>query len=223
MGYEFRFDVVLAEWPWIARGLAMTLTITGLALVCAVPVGLLVAVMSLSKSPLIRWPAVLYVQVFRGVPLLVFIIWMYYGVSMAAGIQFSPIAAGVLCFAIQYGSWFSEVFRGGIQAIGRGQREAAASLGLSGIQTFAFIILPQAVRIVLPSMGNLAVGLLKDSSLVSVIGVFELMRQSQTAVSLTFRPFEFYTVTAAIYVLLTFAVARGFVGLERRLHIPGTS
>jgi glutamine transport system permease protein len=223
VGYEFRFDVVLAEWPWIARGLAMTLTITGLALVCAVPVGLIVAVMSLSKSPLIRWPAVVYVQVFRGVPLLVFIIWMYYGVSMAAGIQFSPITAGVLCFALQYGSWFSEVFRGGIQAIGRGQREAAASLGLSGVQTFSFIILPQAVRIVLPSMGNLAVGLLKDSSLVSVIGVFELMRQSQTAVSLTFRPFEFYTVTAAIYVLLTFAVARGFVGLERRLHIPGTS
>jgi ABC-type amino acid transport system permease subunit len=171
----------------------------------------------------VRWLATAYVQVFRGVPLLVFIIWMYYGVSMAAGVQFSPVTAGVLCFALQYGSWFSEVFRGGIQAIGRGQREAAASLGLSPVQTFGHIVMPQAVRIVLPSMGNLAVGLLKDSSLVSVIGVFELMRQSQTAVSLTFRPFEFYTVTAAIYVLLTFAVARGFAGLERRLHIPGTS
>jgi glutamine transport system permease protein len=223
VGYEFRFDVVLTQWPWIAKGLAMTLTITAMALVCAVPVGLLVAVMSLSKTAFIRWPAIAYVQVFRGVPLLVFIIWMYYGVSMATGVSFSPVTAGVLCFALQYGSWLSEVFRGGIQAIGRGQREAAASLGLGSTQTFAYVILPQAVRIVLPSMGNLAVGLLKDSSLVSVIGVFELMRQSQTAVSLTFRPFEFYTVTAAIYVLLTFAVARGFVGLERRLHIPGTS
>ena len=203
MGYEFRFDVVLTQWPWIVKGLAMTLTISGLALVCAVPVGLLVAVMSLSKTPLIRWPAIAYVQVFRGVPLLVFIIWMYYGVSMAVGVHFHPVTAGVLCFALQYGSWLSEVFRGGIQAIGRGQREAAASLGLSSVQTFVYVILPQAIRIVLPSMGNLAVGLLKDSSLVSVIGVFELMRQSQTAVSLTFRPFEFYTVTAAIYVLLT--------------------
>jgi His/Glu/Gln/Arg/opine family amino acid ABC transporter permease subunit len=223
MGYEFRFDVVLAEWPWIARGLAMTLTISGLSLVCAVPVGLVIAVLSLSKMAWVRWPALAYVQVFRGVPLLVFIIWMYYGVSMAVGVQFRPITAGVLCFALQYGSWLSEVFRGGIQAIGRGQREAAASLGLTAAQTFAYVVLPQAVRIVLPSMGNLAVGLLKDSSLVSVIGVFELMRQSQTAVSLTFRPFEFYTVTAAIYILLTFAVARGFASLERRLHIPGTS
>jgi His/Glu/Gln/Arg/opine family amino acid ABC transporter permease subunit len=223
VGYELRFDVVLTESPWIARGLAMTLTITVLSLLCALPVGLLVAVMSLSNVPVIRWAALVYVQVFRGVPLLVFIIWMYYGVSMVAGINFSPLTAGVVCFALQYGSWLSEVFRGGIQAIGRGQREAAASLGLTGVQTFGYVVLPQAVRIVLPSMGNLAVGLLKDSSLVSVIGVFELMRQSQTAVSLTFRPFEFYTVTAGIYVLLTFGLARGFAGLERRLHIPGTS
>jgi len=220
---ELRFDVVLNEWPWIARGLGMTLAITAMSMLLALPTGLLVALMSLSRLRVVRWLAMVYVQVFRGVPLLVFIIWMYYGVSMAVGVNFSPVTAGVLCFTLQYGSWLSEVFRGGIQAVSRGQREAAASLGLNSVQTFVHVVLPQAVRIVLPSIGNLVVGLLKDSSLVSVIGVFELMRQAQTAVSLTFRPFEFYTVTAGIYVLLTFLLARGFSTLERRLHIPGTS
>lgn len=221
MGYEFRFDVVLREWPWIAKGLGMTVTIALLSMVLALPVGLGVAVMSLARSRLVRTAATVYVQVFRGVPLLVFIIWMYYGVSMATGVNFHPVAAGVLCFSLQYGSWLSEVFRGGIQAVGRGQREAAASLGLTAVQTFHHVVMPQATRIALPATGNLFVGLLKDSSLVSVIGVFELMRQTQQAVSLTFRPFEFYTVTAAIYVGLTFGVARLLARLERRLHVPG--
>lgn len=220
---ELRFDVVLNDWPWIARGLGMTLAITAMSMLLALPTGLLVALMSLSHLRAVRWAATVYVQVFRGVPLLVFIIWMYYGVSMAVGVNFSPVTAGVLCFTLQYGSWLSEVFRSGIQAVGRGQREAAASLGLNSAQTFVHVVLPQAVRIVLPSIGNLSVGLLKDSSLVSVIGVFELMRQAQTAVSLTFRPFEFYTVTAGVYIVLTFLLARGFSTLERRLHIPGTS
>jgi His/Glu/Gln/Arg/opine family amino acid ABC transporter permease subunit len=223
VGGDLRFDIVLAEWSWIAKGLAMTLAITALSMLLAIPTGLLVALMSLSRLRVIRWAATVYVQVFRGVPLLVFIIWMYYGVSMAVGVNFSPVTAGVLCFALQYGSWLSEVFRGGIQAVGRGQREAAASLGLTAVQTFVYVVLPQATRIVLPSIGNLMVGLLKDSSLVSIIGVFELMRQAQTAVSLTFRPFEFYTVTAGIYIVLTFLLARGIATLERRLQIPGTA
>lgn len=221
MGYEFRFDVVLAEWQWMAKGLGMTLSIAVLSMLFALPVGLGVAVMSLSGSRAVRALASVYVQVFRGVPLLVFIIWMYYGVSMATGVNFHPVAAGVICFSLQYGSWLSEVFRGGIQAIGRGQREAAASLGLTGAQTFRHVILPQATRIALPSTGNLFVGLLKDSSLVSVIGVFELMRQTQQAVSLTFRPFEFYTATAALYIMLTFGVARLLAFVERRMHVPG--
>jgi His/Glu/Gln/Arg/opine family amino acid ABC transporter permease subunit len=221
VGYEFRFDVVLAEWPWFAKGLAMTLAISAGSMLLALPIGLVVAVMSLSRLRSLRWPAAFYVQVFRGVPLLVFIIWMYYGVSMAVQVNFSPVFAGILCFGLQYGGWLSEIFRGGIQAIGRGQREAAASLGLTAPQTFFSVVLPQAVRIVLPSLGNMFVGLVKDSSLVSVIGVFELMRQTQLAVSLTFRPFEFYTATAITYVLVTIAIARGLGLVERRLHIPG--
>lgn len=221
MGYDFRFDVVLTEWQWIVKGLAMTLYISAISMVLALALGLGLALAAVSPLAPLRVFTHVYVQVFRGVPLLVFIIWMYYGVSMVAGVNFAPVTAGVLCFTFQYGSWLSEIFRSGIQAVGRGQREAAATLGLGRSETYAWIVLPQALRIVLPSLGNMFVGLVKDSSLVSVIGVFELMRQSQVAVSLTFRPFEFYTVTAGIYVLLTFLVARAVGKLESRLHLPG--
>src|SRR5207249_11133046 len=104
---------------------------------------------------------------------------MYSGVSMVVGINLNPIPAGILCFTLQYGSWLSEIYRSGIQAVGRGQWEAAASLGLSEPQAFVSVVLPQAIRIVLPGIANMFVGMIKDSSLVSVIGVFELMRQAQ--------------------------------------------
>lgn len=222
MGYDFHFEAVFQQWQWIARGLAMTLYISVASMALALVLGLAVALCSLSRIGPLRFAAHVYVQVFRGIPLLVFIIWMYYGVSMVVGINFNPITAGILCFTLQYGSWLSEIYRGGIQAVGRGQREAALSLGLSDPQTFGSVVLPQAIRIVLPGIANMFVGMVKDSSLVSVIGVFELMRQAQLAASLTFRPFEFYTVTAAVYIALTFGVARGMAVVERRLHIPGT-
>jgi His/Glu/Gln/Arg/opine family amino acid ABC transporter permease subunit len=221
MQYDFHFEVVLEQWRWIVAGLGMTLYISILSMALALAVGLVVAVMSLSPVAPVRWAAHVYVQAFRGIPLLVFIIWMYYGVSMVVGVNFSPLTAGILCFTFQYGSWLSEIFRGGIQAVARGQREAAASLGLSGLQTFSAVVLPQAVRIVLPSIGNMFVGMVKDSSLVSVIGVFELMRQAQLAVSLTFRPFEFYTTTAVLYVLVTFGIARALAIIEGRMRVPG--
>ena len=222
MGYEFHFEAVLQQWQWIARGLVMTLYISTVSMALALVLGLVIALCSLSRSAPLRFLAHLYVQVFRGIPLLVFIIWMYYGVSMAVGVNFNPISAGILCFTLQYGSWLSEIYRSGIQAVGRGQREAAASLGLTEAQALASVVLPQAIRIVLPGIANMFVGLIKDSSLVSVIGVFELMRQAQLAASLTFRPFEFYTVTAGVYIVLTFIVARALAVLERRTHIPGT-
>jgi His/Glu/Gln/Arg/opine family amino acid ABC transporter permease subunit len=222
MGYEFHFEAVLQQWQWIARGLVMTVYISTVSMALALVLGLVIALCSLSRSAPLRFLAHLYVQVFRGIPLLVFIIWMYYGVSMAVGVNFNPISAGILCFTLQYGSWLSEIYRSGIQAVGRGQREAAASLGLTEAQALASVVLPQAIRIVLPGIANMFVGLIKDSSLVSVIGVFELMRQAQLAASLTFRPFEFYTVTAGVYIVLTFIVARALAVLERRTHIPGT-
>ena len=217
--FEFRWDFVFDRWELLAKGLGMTLYISALGMVLALALGLLIAFMRMSRFAPFRWFAQGYINVFRAIPLFVFIIWMYYGLPIVIGVDFDPITAGVLCLALQYAGWLAEIYRSGIGAIGKGQREAALSLGLTRFQTFMDVIFPQAFRIMLPPMGNNFVGMLKDSSLVGVIGVFELVRQAQLAVSQTFRPFEFYTAIAIIYILLTQILSQGVSILERRQHV----
>jgi His/Glu/Gln/Arg/opine family amino acid ABC transporter permease subunit len=217
--FEFRWDFVFDRWELLAKGLAMTLWISLLGMTVALALGLLIALMRMSKFKPFNLFAQLYINIFRAIPLFVFIIWMYYGLPIVLGIDFDPITAGVLCLALQYAGWLAEIYRAGISAINKGQREAALSLGLTRFQTFADVIFPQAFRIMLPPMGNNFVGMLKDSSLVGIIGVFELVRQAQLAVSQTFRPFEFYTAIAIIYIVLTQLLSQGVSLLERRQHV----
>ena len=198
MGYEFHFEVVFEQWQWIVRGLAMTLYIASTSMALALVLGLVIALCSLSRFGPARFAAHVYVQIFRGIPLLVFIIWMLLRRVDGDWNQLQSGGRGDPVLHAPVRQLVVRDHRSGIQAVGRGQREAAASLGLSEAQTMTSVVLPQAVRIVLPSIASIFVGLIKDSSLVSVIGVFELMRQAQLAASLTFRPFEFYTVTAAV-------------------------
>lgn len=217
--FQFRWDFVIDRWEILVKGLGMTLYVSFLGMVLALGLGLLIALMRMSKFAPLRWAATLYINVFRAIPLFVFIIWVYYGLPIVLGIDFDPITAGVLCLALQYAGWLAEIYRSGIGAIGRGQSEAALSLGLTRFQTFWDVIFPQAFRIMLPPIGNNFVGMLKDSSLVGIIGVFELVRQAQLAVSQTFRPFEFYTVVALIYIILTQLLSQGVSILERRQHV----
>lgn len=217
--FQFRWDFVIDRWEILVKGLGMTLYVSFLGMVLALGLGLLIALMRMSKFAPLRWAATLYINIFRAIPLFVFIIWVYYGLPIVLGIDFDPITAGVLCLALQYAGWLAEIYRSGIGAIGRGQSEAALSLGLTRFQTFWDVIFPQAFRIMLPPIGNNFVGMLKDSSLVGIIGVFELVRQAQLAVSQTFRPFEFYTVVALIYIILTQLLSQGVSILERRQHV----
>ena len=217
--FEFQWDFVFDRWELLAKGLGMTLWVSLLGMIVALVLGLLIALMRMSKFKPFNLFAQLYINIFRAIPLFVFIIWMYYGLPIVLGIDFDPITAGVLCLALQYAGWLAEIYRAGISAINKGQREAALSLGLSRFQTFVDVIFPQAFRIMLPPMGNNFVGMLKDSSLVGIIGVFELVRQAQLAVSQTFRPFEFYTAIAIIYILLTQLLSQGVSLLERRQHV----
>ncbi len=214
--FEFRWDFVLQRWDWLATGLLMTLYITAAAMAIALVLGLAIALLRMARFRPISLCAQLYINTFRAIPLFVFIIWLYYGLPIVLGINFTPITAGVICLSMQYAGWLAEIYRAGIGAIGKGQREAALSLGLTPVRTFVDVIFPQALRIILPPIGNNFVGMLKDSSLVSIIGVFELVRQANLAVSLTFRPFEFYTVVALIYIVLTQMLSHGFGVLERR-------
>ena len=215
MEYQFHFEVFRTYWPWIVKGLGMTLYISIIAMFFALLIGLIIALIRLSKLKPVALIGHAYIEFFRGIPLFVFIIWLYYGIAMVAGINFRPLVAGVICLGMQHGGYLAEIYRSGIQAISKGQWEASYSLGFSSSRTFIKIIFPQAFKIIIPPTANMFVGMLKDSAMVSIIGVNELMRQSQMATSLTFRPFEFYTVTALIYVALTL----GFSQLVRMLEV----
>jgi His/Glu/Gln/Arg/opine family amino acid ABC transporter permease subunit len=214
---ELDFGPVLASAPLLARGLLMTLQVTVVSMGLALVVGLGVGLLRLSPFAPLRALAVAYIDFFRGLPQLVFLIWMYFGASVAFGLRLSPLAAAIACLAIQEAAQLAEIYRAGLESIPRGQREAAASLGLSSVQTFRHVLLPQALRVALPAMGNDFIALLKGSSLVSILGVHELMRVSQARANYFFRPFEFLTIAAVIYVVLALGLGRLVAAAERKV------
>jgi len=217
MEYTFHFEVFETYWTWIAKGLWITIYISVISMIFALIIGLFISILRLSKIYILVLISRTYIEFFRGIPLFVFIIWLYYGLAMVSGINFDPITAGIICLSMQHGGYLAEIYRAGIQAVAKGQWEASFSLGFSIINTFIRIIFPQAVKIIIPPTANMFIGMLKDSALVSIIGVNELMRQSQIATSLTFRPFEFYTVTALIYIILTLGLSQVAKFLELRM------
>ena len=218
MPYHPDLKVLTDNFDAILLGLRMTLIISSLGMVSALIVGLIVALMRISDVKILSRIAAFYIQFFRGIPQYVFIVWLYYGLAMLTGIDFKPIQAGLLALTLQYAGFLAETYRAGIQAVGKGQTESAMSVGLSKRQTFQYIVLPQAVRIIIPAAGNSFIGMLKDSSLVSVIGVTELMRSTQIKASLYFRPFEFLTAAALIYVGLTFVFSFFVQRVEQRMQ-----
>ena len=217
MDYEFHFEVFETYWTWILSGLWITIYLSIISMFFAFFMGLVIALMRLSKIYVFKIFSRAYIEFFRGIPLFVFIIWLYYGLAMVSGINFDPITAGIICLSMQHGGYLAEIYRSGIEAIPKGQWEASYSLGFSTVRAFYEIIFPQVLKIMIPPTANMFIGLLKDSALVSVIGVNELMRQSQITTSLTFRPFEFYTVTALIYISITLILSYMSSYLEKRL------
>jgi His/Glu/Gln/Arg/opine family amino acid ABC transporter permease subunit len=214
--YQFAWEVVSQYRVWLFEGLQLTLKIALVSMAFAMVFGLLIALLRMSPIWPVRTLASLYISVFRAIPPLVFILWMYYGVTLVTGLNIEAFWSGVICLSLQYAAWLAEIYRSGLQAIDKGQREAALSTGLSRTRAFAKVIWPQAWRIIIPPIANNFVGIIKDSSLVGVIGLNELMRQSQIATSLTFRPFELYTAAMLIYIALTLAIARLASLLEQR-------
>jgi His/Glu/Gln/Arg/opine family amino acid ABC transporter permease subunit len=217
--YRADLSVIVNQSPAIWAGLMMTLYVAVVAMLIALPIGLVVALARMSSFRPLSWLANLYVQFFRGIPQFVFLLWLYYGLAMLLGISFKALTAGIIALSVQYGAFLSEIFRAGIQAIHKGQIEAGLSVGLSWPGIYRRIVIPQAFRIVLLPTMNMWIGMLKDTALVSVIGVTELMRTVDIQSNLHFRPFEFYTTAAIIYVTLTFAFSRMAGALERRLKI----
>jgi His/Glu/Gln/Arg/opine family amino acid ABC transporter permease subunit len=219
MGYQFDLKIIADNIDEFVLAIVMALAVAAVSMVVSLVLGLIVALIRISRYSALSAAARGYINFFQGAPLYVLIFWVYYGIAMLLGLNFRPFTAGVIALSAQYGAFLAEIYRSGIEAIGRGQREAAVSMGLTTAQSYRYVILPQAVRVVLPSIGNMWIAMIKDSSLLSVIGVMEIMRTAYLNSNDYFRPFEFYTLAALIYIALTFLFFYSNQLVERRLKI----
>lgn len=217
--YEFDWTVVSDNMDVLLRALGLTIWISIVAEVLALVIGLVAALMRVQKVRPLRWLSAGFIDIFRAIPLLVLLIWLYYGLTIVLGIELSAFQAGVLGLALLYGAFLAEVFRSGLEAVPVGQREAALTLGFTRWQTGRYIVIPQAIRVVIPALANSYVGVLKDATLVSLLGLNEMMRTAQNLVSSTFRPFEIYTFVAFVYLVLVLLFSWLVRILERRVPI----
>lgn len=209
--WEYRGDLL--------RGLLTALEVSVFALVIATVGGLGLAILRMGKAPL-SWVAAVYINVFRGMPALVTVIWIYFGVSLVLGINFTVFQAGVIALSLLYSAFMAEIFRAALQAVPHGHREAGLALGMRETRIFGSVIAPQAVKIALPNVGSMFIGMIKDTSTFTVIGLLEVVRVTQNVNAQTFQPFVLYTAAAAIYVFAAFAVDLIFRLLESSLSSP---
>lgn len=197
--------------PALLTGAGYTLMFAVASMVGGLAIGLPVALMRIAPWALLRLPASVYVSVMRGTPLLVQIFVIYYGLP-SIGVEFTPVTAGVLALSLNAGAYLSESLRGAIRAVSEGQWRASFSLGLGYWQTLHHIVMPQALRIAVPSMSNTLISLIKDTSLVSVIALTELMLATKEVIAVTFQPLPLYLAAACIY----WAMSLFFEAIQRR-------
>lgn len=217
MSYEFRFDIVWANIDVLLLGVEMTILLSFMAMVLGTIIGIVTAVIRLRGIRVLSYPMIAYVEVFRGTPALVQIVWIYYCLPIIIGIEMSAFFSLVLAMALNSGAYLSEVFRAGIQGIDKGHVDAAYALGFRSGQVTRRIILPQAAYRMIPAVGNVFITSIKLSSLCSVLGMAELMYQGQLVIANYFRPIEVFTVVAGIYLVMTYSTSLFLIFLERRL------
>ena len=202
---------------FLLDGLYYTIALSVTAILISIILGLLVALPGLASQRPARLVNRVYVELVRAVPILVLILWVYYGLPQVADISISVFWAGVLALAISDSAFQAEIFRAGIQSIDRGQHEAAHSISLSYVDKMRYVILPQAIKRILPALGNQLVYMLKMSSLVSVIGMEELTRRANELVVTEYRPLEIYTVLVLEYLVLILVVSAAVRWFEVRM------
>ena len=216
---EIDWKVIVDYLPDLATGAGVTLAMTGLALLVGIVFGLALALARISGVRLISWPAYAYIEFFRTTPPLVQIIWFYFVLPVLIGTELNSFQAASAALGFNIAAFLGEIFRAGIQGIEATQRDAARVLGLGQADTFRFVVLPQAIRIVLPPTTTTVMLLLKATALASAIGALELTRVGQLVSLETFRPLEVWTSVAIIYFILTYPIALGARHLERRMRV----
>jgi len=212
---ETGLDLLRQSAPLLLKGAGYTVLLSVIGMGVGVVLGFGLALMRLSRSPLLRWPAAVYVSAFRGTPLLVQLFLIYYGLPKF-GVELSPLVSAGIGFSLNIAAYASEILRSAIDAVDKGQWEAAGVLGMSRGQALRRVILPQAARTALAPLSNSFIGLVKDTSLAAVIQVPELVRQTQLIVARTYEVFTLYLAAAAIYWILSSVLAALQSRLERR-------
>ncbi len=210
-------ELVVQYWPRLIAGLGLTVQITIISLICAGILGMVFGLLSVSKRKTLRAIALVYVDVVRGTPLLVQAFFIYFGIPQVLGIQSDPVVSGVITLSLNAGGYLAEIVRGGIESIGKGQMEAARSLGLPYGMAMRSVILPQAIRTMTPALINQCIITLKDTSLLSVISVTELTQTGRLIIANNFRSFEVWFIVAVMYFVIIMILSKISKRIERKM------
>jgi polar amino acid transport system permease protein len=217
--YHWDFGSLWAYRSLVLVGLGYTVLYTVLCVVLGLIVGTAAGLGRLAKSRLVTWPLIFYIEAFRCTPLLVQLVWFYYALPVLLDISMSPALAATLTLSLYGGAFYAEIIRAGVLSIDAGQWDAGRALGLNRLQQMRKIILPQALKRMLPPLMNQSIIQLKNTSLVSVLAVPDLLYQGQVVTAAIYRPLEVYTVVALVYFAVLFPLTLAVQGLERRLAV----
>ena len=217
MVMNLNVDLMINSIPLLIAGAGITIQITAISVGLGMIIGMFVGIARICNVKLLRFLATVYIDFLRGTPLLVQIFLIYFALPMVLGQRVDPFIAAITACGINSGAYIAEIFRAGIQAIDEGQMEAGRSLGMTWIQTMRYIIVPQAFKNIVPPLGNEFIALLKDSSLVSVIGFEELTRRGQLIIARTYGSLEIWITVAVIYLVMTLTISRLVSYIEKRL------
>ncbi|AOY60429.1 MULTISPECIES: ABC transporter permease subunit [Desulfococcus] len=218
MGFTFKWEVMLETFPLLLSGVKLTVVITLAGLFFGFIIGAVTGLMKLSRRLLLRKLGGAYVEAIRGTPLIVQVMFLYFGIPMATGLRIAPVTAGIIAIAVNSGAYIAEIVRGAVKSIEAGQTEAGRSIGLTQLQTMRYIIWPQAFRRMIPPLGNQFIISLKDTSLLVVIGVAELTRVGQEIIAVNFRAFEVWLTVGIVYLMMTLSIAKVLRMTEEHLE-----
>ncbi len=212
-------ELFLKSFPAFGMGILITLEITVFALIFATIIGLVVGLINIGKNKILKAIAKIYIDLIRGTPLIVQAFFLYFGMTGALNFQIKPEIAGIIVISLNAGAYMAEIFRGGIQSIDVGQMEAARSLGLPYSKAMIKVILPQAFKNMIPSILNQFIISLKDTSILTVIGVAELTQSGQIIIGRTYKSFEIWTMVRVLYFILIYLLSTIFRKIEVKLHV----
>ena len=223
---SFDFSLILESVPRMFTGIGLTLQLLVLATILGTLLAIIIALMRISNIPLLNWPAIVYIYIFRGTPMLVQIFVIYYGLSQFQTIRDSflwialrePFWCAIIAFSLNAGAYTAEILRGAIQGVDKGLLKASTALGLSKSQSFIHITTPIAIRLALPAFGNETISLLKSTALASIITMFDITGVARTIMAETFAPYEVFISAAIVYLFIAWFIQLGITIAERRFN-----